>query len=651
MSPEPGRIRLVVYQVAIAVAFVAIALTLWDLQIVSADKYQQSADQNQYRLLSITAPRGVLYDRMGKQLVLNVPSFTVSIVPAGLPEDMDERRAVLERVAALVGIPAFDPPEGEASEDQELSIETILRLRTISPYQPVRIASKVDRLAAFTIEENHLELPGVTVGVEALRQYPYGSLLAHVLGYVGRIPEESADQYLEDEALGYEPDDRVGLAGVEFSLEDLLRGVKGQKHIQVDAFEREILVVAEEPPVPGDSVMLTIDTELQKVVEEALRKGMTAAGSKVGVAIAIDPRTGEVLALSSLPSYDNNLFSGGISYEDYALLTNDPTHPLINHAISGQYPPGSTFKLVPASAALESGAISPSTRVTCRGTMYLPNKYYPNDPHYAQPFYCWNLGGHGSLNIVGAIMNSCDIFFYQITGGYGELHGLGIEGLAAGALAYGYGAETGIELPGELAGLIPSDRWKRLNYGESWLTGDTYNAAIGQGFVLATPLQVANATAAVANGGSLYRPQLVYQVIAPDGRVVHALQPDLIRELPFSQANLDLVRQGMRNAATPQGTAYLLNVPGVNIAGKTGTAEYPGVDEEGNLMLDKYGHLPTHAWFTAYAPYEDPEIALVVFLDNGGEGSRTAVPVASDILRYYFGIEDPQPTPTAAPAP
>ncbi len=649
MNPGQGKFRLIFYQVAIALAFGAVALKLWDLQIVSADQYQQSADRNQYRLLPVAAPRGVLYDRVGRLLVSNVPSFTVSIVPAGLPDDMDERRVVLERVAELLGIPAFDPPKGATDENQELSIESLLRLRTINAYQPVRIASKVDRTAAFTIDENHLTLPGVTVDVEPLRQYTYGPLLAHILGYVGRIPEEAADQYLEDESLGYQPDDRVGLAGVEYSLEDLLRGVKGQKHIQVDAYEREILVVAEEPATQGDSIMLTIDVDLQQVVEDALRKGMEAAHSKVGVALVMDPRTGEMLAMSALPTYDNNLFSGGISYEDYARLTNDPTHPLVNHAISGQYPPGSTFKLVPAAAALEAGAITANTRVTCHGTMYLPNKYYPNDLKYAQPFYCWNLGGHGSLNIVGGLMNSCDIFFYQITGGYGDLQGLGIEGLSAGALAYGYGAETGIELPGELPGLIPSDRWKRLNYGESWLTGDTYNAAIGQGFVLATPLQVLNATSAVAAWGSLYRPQLVYQVIAPDGRVVDALEPDLIRQLPFSRPTIDLVRQGMRAAATPQGTAYLLNVPGVNIAGKTGTAEFPGVDEEGNLMLDKYGHLPTHSWFTAFAPYEDPEISLLVFLDNGGEGSRTAVPIANDILRYYFGIEDPQPTPAPAP--
>jgi penicillin-binding protein 2 len=647
MNPWDSKLRIVVFQAIVLLAFAAVAIKLWDLQIVSADKYQQSADRNQYRLLPVAAPRGVLYDRMGRLLVKNIPSFTVSIVPAALPEDMEEREAMLERLGELLGMPAFEPPEGE--EGEALSIETILRLRTINQYQPVKIATEVDRRAAFIIDEEHLSLPGVKVDVEPLREYTYGDLLGHILGYVRAIPEHLVDLYLEDESLGYSMDDQVGLAGIEQSMEDLLRGTKGQKHIQVDALEREVLVVAEKPPVEGHSLMLTIDVELQQKVTEALLKGMAEAKSEVGVVIAMDPRTGEVLSIVSLPGYDNNLFSGAIDPEVLNALYNDPLNPLFNHAISGLYPPGSTFKVVPAAAALEAGAITANTRVSCGGVFYLGNKYFPNDPKYAQPFYCWRRGGHGSLNVVGALMHSCNIFFNQVTGGFGDLQGLGMERLAEAAIAFGFGAESGIDLPGEAAGLVPSDRWKRINFGESWLTGDTYNAAIGQGFWQVTPLQVLNSVAAIANWGTLYRPQLVYQTIAPDGRVVDALQPEPIRQLPISQANLDLVRQGMRLVGTPQGTAYLLDVPGVNIAGKTGTAEFPRLDKDGNLMLDAKGNLPTHAWFTAFAPYEDPEIALVVFLDNGGEGSRTAVPVASDILRYYFGIPDPEPTPTPAP--
>jgi len=383
--------------------------------------------------------------------------------------------------------------------------------------------------------------------------------------------------------------------------------------------------------------VLTIDLELQSDVEIALREGMRIAGSKVGVAIAMDPRTGEVLAMVSLPSYDNSLFSGGISQADYAALSSNSNHPLVNHAISGQYPPGSTFKMVTASAALEEGVIDESTTLSCQGTLLLPNKHYPNDPTKSQKFYCWYEPGHGPLNVVGAVMQSCDIFFYKVAGGYRDFQGLGIERLAYYSEMFGFGNPSGIELSGEAAGLLPSDQWKRQHYGENWFTGDTYNAAIGQGFVLSTPLQVLNAAAAVANGGTVYLPQLVYQVTSPTGELVHVIEPTAVSVLDVDSANLELVRQGMRDAVD-HGTAWLAKTPYLTIAGKTGTAEYPGVDEDGNLMLDDEGHLPTHAWFTAFAPYENPEIAVVVFLEGGGEGSQTAVPVAAEILRGYFGL-------------
>jgi penicillin-binding protein 2 len=351
----------------------------------------------------------------------------------------------------------------------------------------------------------------------------------------------------------------------------------------------------------------------------------------------MDPRTGEILAMVSLPSYDNNLFSGGISYEDYAALSGDRHHPLVNHAVSGLYPPGSTFKIVPAAGILQERVVTPEAQLPCQGTLLLPNRYMPDDPSKAQAFYCWSVQGHGYLNILGAIRQSCDIYFYQVTGGYRDLKGLGVERLADYAQRFGYGQATGIELPGEASGLLPSDRWKRENYGESWYTGDTYNAAIGQGYVLATPLQVLNAAATVANGGTVYRPQLVYQVKDAQGNLVHALTPEPLGEVGVDAANLALIRQGMREAVT-MGTAWLARLPGLTVAGKTGTAEYPGVDEQGNLMLDAKGHLPTHAWFTAFAPYEEPEVTLVVFLEGGGEGSQMAVPVAAEILRYYFAL-------------
>ena len=646
MEDGYGRFRYVLFRGIAVLAFGILGLRLWDLQVVSSEDYRSSADLNRFRLVPIDAPRGIIYDRNGHILVQNVPSFTVSIVPAGLPSEEGERSAVLARVGELTGLPVGDRDgEDSAPGQNPVTIEGILRQRAGGPYAAVRIASKVERQAAFIIEEEHLDLPGVLVEVEPLRYYVDGPLTAHTLGYVGRISPEALADYTER---GYEADDPVGLTGIELTQETVLAGVKGQKHIEVDAFQREVAVIASQPAIQGQNVVLTVDLDLQRVVEEALREGMRRAEAPVGVVMVMDPRTGEVLAISSLPSYDNNLFSGGIAYDDYVALSSDRRRPLVNHAISGQYPPGSTFKIVPASGALEEGVIDRWTTVTCRGSLWLPNKTYSNDPTKAQQFFCWHERGHGTLNVVGGLLQSCDIFFYTITGGYGDFQGLGVERLAQYASMYGFGEPTGIELSGEAAGLLPSDRWKRQNYGESWYTGDTYNAAIGQGFVLATPAQVLNSAAAVANWGTLYRPQLVYKIVDADGHTVRSLIPEPIRELEISQENLALVRQGMLEAVT-HGTAWYARLPGVEVAGKTGTAEYPGVDEEGNLLLDEEGNLPTHAWFTAFAPYEEPEIVLVVFLEGGGEGSQVAVPVAAQILRYYFGIAEPTPAPTTTP--
>lgn len=383
-------------------------------------------------------------------------------------------------------------------------------------------------------------------------------------------------------------------------------------------------------PQAGHSLILTVDLDLQQAATEALQEGMRRAGSESGVVVAMDPQTGEILALVSLPSYDNNLFIGGISEEDYEALQSDPNHPLVDHALSGLYPPGSAFKPIVATAGLEEGVINRHSTLNCPGTIWLPHRFAPDDPSLAQPFYCWYKPGHGSLNVVGAIAQSCDIFFYKLAGGYQDFPGLGLPMTAYYARLFGFGEPTGIDLPGESSGLIPSEDWKRLTYGESWVTGDTYNMAIGQGYVLVTPLQLLNATAAIANGGTLYRPQVVREVRDAEGQIIRPFQKEIIRQLPVSPENLALIREGMQGAVA-WGTARRADLPGITVAGKTGSAEYPG-------PRDSKGRLPTHAWFTAFAPAEEPEIALVVFLEGGGEGSVTAVPVAAQILAHYFGL-------------
>jgi penicillin-binding protein 2 len=615
-------------RLALVLLFSGLIVRLWRLQIVEADRYLAWADENRFRLVSVEAPRGVIYNRQGHILARNIPSFSVEIVPAYLPQEEGLQGQVLARLAGLLcASPEADAPTADCSISAA-SLEGLLATAELAPFRPVIAAQDIDRETAFIITEEHLNLPGVRLSIAPIRQYMEGPLTAHILGYVGRIPAESVEEYL---ARGYDPHlDRVGLAGVEYTFEEELRGRKGQKYIEVDVAGREMRTVGvAQGDDAGHNLVLALDLDLQWAVEMALRAGMQEAESTSGSAIVLNPQTGEVLALVTLPSYDNNLFASGISLQDYQRLAENPEHPLVNHAIGGQYPPGSTMKPIVASAGLEEGVVSLQNRLGCQGKLWLPNRYFPDDPEMAQPFYCWLERGHGALNIVEALSHSCDIFFYQLGGGFKEFDGIGLERLVEYAERFGLGQPSGIALTGETGGLVPTAKWKRLNYAESWTTGDTYNISIGQGFILVTPLQMVNATAAVANGGTLYRPQIVYEVRTADGRLVRPFRPEVIRQVGVSPQHMELVRQGLRGAVA-WGTARRADLPEVAVAGKTGTAEFPGPrDEEGNL--------PTHAWFTAFAPYEAPEIALVVFVAGGGEGSSTAVPIAADILRHHFG--------------
>jgi penicillin-binding protein 2 len=648
------KIRLRVYQILTAAAFLALVAQLWRLQMLRGDYYQQAADVNRFRLELDAAPRGVIYDRRGHLLARNMPQVTVSIIPAYLPEDNSERQALLSDLGDLIDMPMTTPPPSrtpksrvlpapEPQSNPELGILEILEEAELAPYRPALLKTGIPREVAMILEEEHLDWPGVLVQVEPVREYLTGPLTAHILGYVGPIPREQVETY---EAQGYDPNrDQVGLTGVEYTFEEELRGRDGQKLVEVDVAGREVRTVGEPGiALPGHNLRLTVDLNLQQAMADILDRGLKTYYKKQGVAIAVNPQTGEILAMVSLPTYDNNVFTGGISPQALEALQQDPDRPLVNHAISGMFPPGSTFKIVVASAGLEEQVITPDTRLYCGGILWLPNRFYPEDPSLAQPFYCWihhNIHGHhGSLSIVSALGQSCDIFFYQLGGGYlDRFQGLGEERLGYYAELFGLGAVTGIDLPGEAPGLVPTAKWKRVNYSESWVTGDTYNMSIGQGFVLATPLQILNAAAALANGGTLYRPQIVREITDGEGNVVWAFAPDVIRHLPVSIDNINIVRQGMRAVVAGSGaTAWAVNVPGVAVAGKTGTAEFfIDRNKDGIPDRDRNGNLPTHAWFTAFAPFENPEIALIVFVFGGGEGSAVAVPIANDILNYYFG--------------
>jgi len=609
-----------------------------NLQFVRSEDYRAWADRQRLRLVTLPAARGIIYDRDGTPLVRNVPSFNVAVVPAYLPDDEDEAEAVLIRLAVLLDMPYYSA-EGESEGLREMVPYTYT-----AGYSPLVVKRGIERDTALLLKQEAMTLPGVLVEVEPVRGYPYGPLVSQMLGYLLPIPEEGEEEYI---ARGYDSDtDRIGVAGVEATYEDALRGTKGHRLIEEDVMGREIRVIEErDAPVPGDNVYLTLDLDLQQFVEEALRRGMAQpnVNSPRGVAIVMNPQTGEILALVSLPTYDNNLFAQGISARDLQRL-DDPHRPLLNHAISDRLPPGSTFKIVVAAGALQEGVLTPRTRLTCPGKIVVPNKYYPNDPGRAQPFTCWKLSGHGSLDVVGGIAHSCDIFFYKVGGGFEKtgFEGLGVERIAHYARLFGFGERTGVELTAEISGTVPTATWKRLTYGESWSTGDTYNLAIGQGFLEVTPLQMLNAVNVVANGGMLYRPRIVHHVADAQGVVIQTFEPEIIRTLPISPENWSLVQQGMEGAVA-YGTAPRARIEGLRVAGKTGTAQYCDDIARETGICGVGLEQPTHAWFAAFAPVEKPEVSVIVFLYNGGEGSVAAVPVAHDILEHYFGRDETAP--------
>ena len=665
------------------------------------------------REIDIYAPRGVIYDRYGEILARNRPSFVISVIPADLPSNdlttaADERLIALERLLAALG--ADTDPEMAiriaevmflhlGREDFKATVESagitlsfrLVNLETLqkdeegreilveeptlipdlseplpargllalleravalgsqgSSYKPISVLDLVDREQAFGVAEQTYQLRGVHVLQKPVREYPFRELAGHVLGFLGPIPKLAADNY---EARGYEdPNESVGLNGLEYTYQDALRGQPGRKLIEVDIRGRENRTVStEREPEPGLNLNLSLDIRLQEVMHNALARELERTGAPHGVALAMDPRDGAMLGLVSLPSYDNNIFSEGLGEEYKALEVEDDTRrPLYNYAIGGLYPPGSTFKLVTASAALAEQVVDPYTILVDRGPIYLPNFFFPDDPTQAQEFVSWNHKLnilHGPMTIVEGIGLSNDIFFYYLGGGYPNfMVGLGSERLAKWMRLYGYGEKTGIDLPGEVDAIVPDEQWKRLTKAESWTTGDSYNMAIGQGDVLGTPMQVLVSTAVVANGGYVVKPQFVQSMVDTQNRVQWEYEPVMPERLPVDPSLLFFVQKGMWHAVNgPAGTSGNSRVEGITVAGKTGTAEFCAYDPKIQDCADRdhEGNLPFHAWYTAYAPYEDPEIVVTVFVYAGGEGSTTAIPVAQETLNAYFhGISE-----------
>ncbi len=658
-------------------------IRLWQLQFLEGGAWRARAEQQQTRLETISPPRGVIYDRNGEILVRNVPAYNVTITPGLLPDDVDREREVLVRLAQLIDIPysttegldlpkyqtetyaagrAQVPPFGE--EPSPGLLEMVNRVRWLEPYVPIVVERNIEReLALILAQESDVTLPGVGIQVIPRRQYIYGSLTSQILGFLGPIPPERVE---EMENKGYNTSfDRIGYAGVEAQYEDQLRGTPGRRVVEKDVLGQVLNVLNETSPSPGDNLYLTLDLTLQSVAEKALQQGLDNANSKRGVVIVLDPRNGELLSMVSLPTYDSNMFSGRLDMDAYEELLKDPHYPFINHAIADVIPPGSIFKIVPATAALQEGIINRFTTINDPGRIILPNKFVPDDPALAQTFYCWyNLqygGGHGPLNVVEALAQSCDVFFYEIGGGYEEsnIEGLGVDRLAKYARAFGLGQITGVDIPGEAEGLVPTPLWKRQRYQETWTTGNTYNLAIGQGDMLATPLQMANAMAVVANGGVLYVPQFIHHIGDAEHNIIREWTPVISSTLEIDETVWQLVREGLDLAVSEQGTGSraLLDDLGINVAGKTGTAEYCDdiALKAGRCDVAEGQTLPTHAWFMAYAPVEAPEIVVLAWVYDGGEGSIVAAPIVRDVMQFYFSrsqgllgdeaIQDPDTAP------
>jgi penicillin-binding protein 2 len=665
-------------------ALCLLAARLAHVQLVRGAELRVQARENSIVPRAVDADRGVIYDATGRQVVFNRPRFSVGVVPAALPANATRQAAVLRRLEARLasarpagagtgaatavapaaaprdasgaGVDAAADPPAEAPPDVASRLPRDEAGGLVRSWDVAVIARNVPREAWFKLQEEAVDLPGVILADSPVREYPAGPTMAHILGFTGSIP---ADELTEYRARGYAIFDQVGRDGLEHTYEHYLRGEKGRKYVEVDAQGREVRQVgALEAPRPGHSVRLTMDLEFQRAVEAALAKGLAQVGARSGAVVALDPRDGAVRALVTLPNYDNNMFSTGASPEAFAALLSHPDRPLVNRALAGQFAPGSIFKMITASAALQEGVITEATRIYDPGTIYLTNQY---DPSIRYPFVCWQRGGHGTLNVVGALAHSCDVFFYEVAGGFYEQganqDGLGSERLARYARLFGLGAVTGIELLGEVAGRVPTPGWLDETLGEYWGTGQTYIMGIGQGYTLVTPLQMANVTAAVANGGTLFRPHLVSAIVAADGTEV-TRPGGVLGQVPVNGAHLAAVRAGMRGAVQ-WGTAQSgwTRLPHqVAIAGKTGTAEFCDYSPEiKDCRRDKDGHLLTHAWFASFAPYDQPELALAVFVDGSGldhviQGSQVAAPIAADIYRAYFHlpVEQPGATPCAS---
>lgn len=604
VSLSPAQVRLKYLGYVVMAVILVLASRLWYLQIVQGSVYEALSVGNRVRVIPVVAPRGRILDRNDIALASNRLAFCVSVVP----QDMSNRDGTIAWLSRVLGM----TPE---AIEQKLSTPR-------RPFEPIRIKADVDPDVVVAIGERRTEFPGVIIEEVPVRNYVLGDTASHVIGYTREIDAEELKAHSGE---GYKPGDLIGKVGIEKAFEEYLRGTDGGEQVEVNSLSQPIRVLGSMAPVSGYDVVLTIDSKLQIVAEEALEaqlhalsKSEKTSRAKAGVVIAMDPRTGEILVMASKPSYDPNMFVGELSSKDLQFLTSSPS-PQPNRAISHTYAPGSTFKVITALAALEQGKVDLGARFFCTGRDSASGKA------------CWTAErgrSHGSLNIIGGISESCNIVFYELG------RRVGIDGLAESARMFGLGQSTGIVMfPKDQAGLVPDREWKKRNfkgYDQTWYPTETLDVAIGQGALLVTPLQLANVYSAIAERGALRRPMIVKAVLDSDGRCVKEFQPAVVSNISISGNSWDILERGLEgvvSGGTAQGA--FLGFP-LRVAGKTGTAQNP----QG----------PSHAWFACYAPIEDPEIVVLVMIEHGSSGAAYAAPVARQVLEEYFGIscEDPE---------
>jgi len=590
-TPEISKAFLAA-NIVIIVAFSLIFSRLWYLQILNGEYFKGLSENNRIRIQEIAAPRGTLFDQNGVPLVDSFPSFDVSLYRQDVP-DMEALIPPLSRVLSL------DPQRLRARLEGA---------RGIPPHQPLKIKTDIPRQELAALETRRLDLPGVVVDVVIRRNYPHKNLASHLIGYLGEISqEELATEEFVNHKLGY----LVGKYGVEQKFEFELMGINGGRQIEVNAMGQKIRVLGQVEPDPGNNLNLTLDLKLQKAAEEAM-------AGKHGAVVVMNPQNGDILAMASKPDFDPNLFARGISPDNWKSIVDNPAHPLQNRATQGQYPPGSIFKILVAMAGLEEKMITPETDFQCTGVYPFGNREY----------HCWKKEGHGQVNLRKAIVESCDIYFYQLG------MRLGVNRIAKYASAAGLGSPTGFPLGREKPGLVPTSSWKMRRFGVSWQGGENLSTAIGQGYNLATPLQIACTLSALFNGGKYYQPRIAQSIRAPHGEVLREYPPLVLRNIPISPETIEFVREALWGVVhSPGGTGGRARVEGFNVAGKTGTSQI--VQRKEGKPEPTSPELQDHAWFACFAPAFNPEIVVLVLVEHGGGGGAAAAPVAKQVLESY----------------